>query len=81
MFFFFHYVGMRCHLLKPYTLMLPSTLSLVNVCLDRSNYNFWKSELLPTTQAYDLESFLLGNKSSPSKFVDDYVNPKFNHWN
>ncbi|KAF4386292.1 hypothetical protein G4B88_003509 [Cannabis sativa] len=32
--------------------------------LDRGNYTFWKSQVLPSLRAHDLEGFVLGTKST-----------------
>ena len=53
----------------------PSTLAPVQIKLDRSNYIFWKSQILPAARAHDLETFLLGTKSKPSEAITDLANP------
>ena len=58
-------------------LTLPSILPPVSVKLDRSNYVLWKSQVLPTVRAYDLEGFLLGTKSQPFETLSDSTNPDF----
>ncbi|KAF4372294.1 hypothetical protein G4B88_007038 [Cannabis sativa] len=39
--------------------------------LDRGNYTFWKSQVLPALRAHDLEGFVLGTKECPPQFVDN----------
>ena len=62
-------------------IILPSVLPPVSLQLDRSNYAIWKSKVLPTVRAYELEGFLLGTKALPCSTLDDSVNPDFVHWN
>ncbi|KAL5753747.1 hypothetical protein ACOSP7_021967 [Xanthoceras sorbifolium] len=38
--------------------------------LDQENYVLWKSQVLPAIRAYDLEYFILGESTSPPKFVE-----------
>ncbi|KAF4386199.1 hypothetical protein F8388_016451 [Cannabis sativa] len=33
--------------------------------LDRGNYSFWKSQVLPALRAHDLEGFILGTRVCP----------------
>ena len=60
----------------------PSTLPLASIRLNRSNYNLWRSQILPTVCAYDLENYLLGTVTPPVKFVNDQstVNPAYSQW-
>ena len=65
-------------------IMIPSTLTPINIKLDRSNYMFWKSHILPAARAHDLEAFLLGTKLKPSEHIADpsapfatVVNPEY----
>ncbi|KAL5732409.1 hypothetical protein ACOSQ2_032101 [Xanthoceras sorbifolium] len=37
---------------------------------DQENYVLWKSQVLPAIRAYDLEDFILGESTSPPKFVE-----------
>ena len=39
--------------------------------LDRSNYMIWKSQILSSVRANDIEGFLDGSKICPSQFLDD----------
>ena len=61
--------------------VLPSVLPLIGVCRNQSNYTIWKSQVLPTVKAYDLEGFLIGTKSSSSLSPEDPVNSEFIQWN
>ena len=54
---------------------IPSTLPSISIKLDRSNYMFWKSQILPGARAHDLEVFLLGPKSKQDEFIVDSTNP------
>ena len=56
-------------------MMIPSTLAPINIKLDRSNYLFWKTQILPATRAHDLEAFLLSTKSKPNEVIADFNNP------
>ena len=66
---------------------IPSTLPSISIKLDRSNYMFWKSQILPSTQAHDLEVFFLGTKPKPDEFTVDstnsnviLTNPDYRSW-
>ncbi|KAF4354635.1 hypothetical protein F8388_009626 [Cannabis sativa] len=37
--------------------------------LDRGNYTFWKSQVLPALRAHDLEGFVLGTKECPPQCI------------
>ena len=56
-------------------MVIPSTLAPINIKLNRSNYLFWKTQILPAARAYDLEAFLLGTKSKPNEVIVDSSNP------
>ena len=60
----------------------PSTLPSASIRLNRSNYNIWRSQILPTVRAYDLENYLLCTVTPPVKFVNDQstVNPAYSQW-
>lgn len=45
--------------------------------LDRSNYAFWKSQVLPTVCAYVVDDFLLDNQPHPNAFIPNLVNLNF----
>ncbi|KAL5840729.1 hypothetical protein ACOSQ4_013337 [Xanthoceras sorbifolium] len=38
--------------------------------LDENNYIYWKTQILPTVNALDLEDFIDSTKSPPSQFVN-----------
>ena len=56
-------------------MVTPSTLAPINIKLDRSNYLFWKTQILPVARAHDLEAFLFGTKSKPNEVIADSSNP------
>ena len=60
----------------------PSTLPSTSIRLNQSNYNHWRSQILPTVRAYDLENYLLGTITPPIKFMNDQstVNPAYSQW-
>ena len=47
----------------------------INNKLDRSNYLFWKTQILPAARAHDLVAFFLGTKSKPNEVIADSINP------
>ncbi|KAL2537520.1 Retrotransposon gag domain-containing protein [Forsythia ovata] len=47
------------------------TLLPIAIKLERSNYNFWKSQIMPTLRAYDLEGFITGSMTCPQKVIED----------
>ena len=53
------------------TMAMPFVLPSVSIKLDRTNYLFWKSQILPTVRAHDLESFLLNTKLKPDENIAD----------
>ncbi|KAL2530434.1 Retrotransposon gag domain-containing protein [Forsythia ovata] len=46
------------------------TLLPIAMKLRRSNYNFWKSQIMPTLRAYDLEGFITGSMTCPLKVIE-----------
>ena len=56
------------------TMAMPSILPSVSIKLDRTNYLFWKSQILSTVRAHDLESFLLNTKLKPDENIVDSTN-------
>ena len=46
-----------------------ATLAPIPLKLDRENYSFWRSLILPSVRAFDLEEFLLSIRLCPVKFV------------
>ena len=68
-------------------MVFPSTLSPINIKLDRSNYLFWKSLILPTTKAHDLETFMIAIKHKLDETIMDFgnstvllTNPEYISW-
>ena len=66
---------------------IPSTLPSISIKLDRSNYMFWKSQILPTARTHDMEMFLLGTKPKLDEFIVDsansnvlLTNPDYRSW-
>lgn len=41
------------------TMVISANLSPLTLCLDRSNYAFWRSQVLPVVRAHELKGFLL----------------------
>ncbi|PON91706.1 hypothetical protein TorRG33x02_125370, partial [Trema orientale] len=50
--------------------VLFQSLAPLSIKLDRTNYSFWRSQVLPAVRAHDLEGFLLGTVPCPPRFVD-----------
>ncbi|KAL2552422.1 hypothetical protein Fot_06041 [Forsythia ovata] len=46
------------------------TLLPIAMKLGRSNNNFWKYQIIPTLQAYDLEGFITGSMTCPHKVIE-----------
>ncbi|KAL2536764.1 Retrotransposon gag domain-containing protein [Forsythia ovata] len=46
------------------------TLLPIAMKLGRSNYNFWKSQIMPTLRAYDLKGFITGSMACPQKVIE-----------
>ena len=59
-----------------FPMVVPSTLAHLNIRLDSSNYTFWKSQILPSVRAHDLEGFLLGTRIKPDENIIDSANPQ-----
>ena len=67
-----------------------TTLNPITIRLDRNNYAFWRSQVIPAVHAHDLDGFLFGSRSCPPQFeilqVSDGVspiqspNPEFSAW-
>ena len=45
-------------------------LSPLTIKLDRANYSFWRSQVIPALRAHDLEGYVLGTEICPSQFTD-----------
>lgn len=61
----------------------------IAIRLDRDNYVYWRSQVLPAVRARDLDGFLLGTRVCPPQFVDldelppntpPQVNPSYTLW-
>ena len=68
-------------------MVIPSTLAPLSIRLDRLNHAFWRSQILPTVRAHDLEGFLLGTRLKPTEFLsysttchDPIRNPDYLTW-
>ena len=46
-----------------------ATLAPIPLKLDRGNYSFWQTLILPVVRAFDLEDFLLGTRVCPVRFL------------
>ncbi|PON55294.1 hypothetical protein PanWU01x14_189830, partial [Parasponia andersonii] len=55
-------------LLLPLALFHPITIK-----FERNNYSFWKSQILPTIRAHELEDYLFGARACPPQYVDHTV--------
>ena len=51
------------------TVLFSASLALIPLKLDRENYTFWHSLILPFIWVFDLEEFLLGTKIYPVIFI------------
>lgn len=60
---------------RAFTMVIPANLALLSLQLNQSNYAIWKSQVLLTVRAHELESFLLGTCSRPDAFIPDLDNP------
>lgn len=47
------------------SLSLFQSLTPLTLKLDRGNYSFWRSQVVPTLRAHDLEGFILGTNVFP----------------
>ena len=57
-------------------IILPSVLPSVSARLDRSNYIFRRSQILPTARAYGLDDFLFGTRSPPEQSINSSSVPE-----
>ncbi|KAM6546385.1 hypothetical protein CsatB_027121 [Cannabis sativa] len=51
--------------------VIPNYIVLPNLCLDRANYFYWRSQVLSTVRAHQLERFLTGARAQPPATVPD----------
>ncbi|KAK6118844.1 hypothetical protein DH2020_047411 [Rehmannia glutinosa] len=62
------------------------TFTTITLRLDRTNYSYWKSQVLATVRAHGFDEFLLGTSSAPTRFVHSssgstpVANPEFQTW-
>ena len=72
------------------TFPFAASLNPLTLRLDRTNYNFWRAQVLPSVRAHNLEGFLLGSIQPPAQFVDTagsngvvtrVINPDYVVWN
>ena len=52
------------------TFPFASSLNQLTLRLDRTNYNYWRAQVLPAVRAHNLEGFLLGSTQPPAQFID-----------
>lgn len=57
------------------SMLVSSTLTPVDIKLDRTNYLFWKSQVLPATRAHDLETCVLVTRTKPNEAIAHPLNP------
>ena len=50
-------------------MVIPSTLNPTNIKLNRSNFLYWKFQILPIVKAHGLEDFLFGTKLKPYEVI------------
>ena len=55
---------------------IPTTLLPLHIRLSRTDYSFWKSQILPAVRAYGLEGFLTGDRVRPPAMVADVKDPQ-----
>ncbi|WJZ93380.1 hypothetical protein VitviT2T_012325 [Vitis vinifera] len=67
--------------------LIPITLPPLHIQLSRTNYSFWKSQILPAVRAYGLEGFLTSDHVHPPATIADandpqvfVENPDFLYW-
>ncbi|KAK6115236.1 hypothetical protein DH2020_007505 [Rehmannia glutinosa] len=68
------------------TLPTLNTLNTLNIRLDRSNYTFWRAQILATTTAHGFEEYLLGTIAVPPQRSTNgdsgtsSINPEYSNW-
>ena len=69
-----------CAISSPFShtipMVIPSTLTPLNIRLNRSNYAFWKSRIIPVVRVHDLNGILLGTRIIPQEFITNPANPR-----
>ena len=74
------------------TFPFTANLNPLTLHLDRTNYNFWRAQVLLSVRAHNLEGFLFGTIQPPAQFVDVFdpnggqamirtLNPDYIIWN
>ena len=68
-----------CTISSPFShtipMVIPSTLTPLKIRLYRTNYGFWKSQIIPVVRVYDLEGILLDTRIIPKEFITNPANP------
>ena len=60
---------------------ISATLPPLHIRLNRTNYSFWKSQILPAVRVYGLEGFLTGDRVHPPAMVANAKDPPdFLYW-
>ncbi|KAM6551601.1 hypothetical protein CsatB_001409 [Cannabis sativa] len=61
---------------------IPNNLLPLNIHLDRHNYSYWRSLILPSVRAHGLDGILLGTTPRPEPLLvcTNSINPAFDHW-
>ncbi|XP_062093900.1 uncharacterized protein LOC133799928 [Humulus lupulus] len=67
--------------------VIPANLAPLNLRLNRTSYSFWRSQMLPSLRAHQLEGFLTGDRPPPAATITDpplacrsILNPAFQEW-
>ncbi|KAF4376978.1 hypothetical protein F8388_022694 [Cannabis sativa] len=50
----------------------------ITIRLDRDNYPYWRSQVVPAVRAHDLDGFIFGTRPCPPQFLDAPVEPNPN---
>lgn len=45
----------------------------LNLCLDHTNYQYWRAQILSTVRADGFDGFLLGFESTLPRFVESFT--------
>ena len=56
----------------PASFPFAANLTPLTLRLDRTNYNFWRAQVLPSIRAHNLEGFLLGSVQRPNQFLNAF---------
>ena len=60
----------RVHNLTTQNFPFAANLNPLTLRLNRTNYNSWRAQVLPSVGAHNLEGFLLGTSQSTTQFID-----------